>query len=63
MAFRRAVIRTAPQAFTGCKRNAGAKNGHQRTPDVVINEIMYDPVSGDSDDEYVELHNRTTDFR
>ncbi len=42
-------------------KTPGAKNGRQRIPDVVINEIMYDPVSGDSDDEYVELHNRTTD--
>jgi hypothetical protein len=26
---------------------------------VVLNEIMYNPVSGDSADEFVELHNRT----
>ncbi|PYJ03203.1 MAG: hypothetical protein DME25_12935, partial [Verrucomicrobia bacterium] len=26
--------------------------------DIVINEIMYDPISGASEDQYVELHNR-----
>ena len=40
-------------------KTPGAKNGRLRIPDVVINEIMYDSVSGDSNDEYVELHNRT----
>jgi hypothetical protein len=42
-------------------KSPGARNGSLRIPEVVINEIMYNPVSGDSNDEYVELHNRTTD--
>jgi len=42
-------------------KSPGANNGRRRIPEVVINEIMYDPVSGDSADQYVELHNRTTD--
>ncbi len=33
-------------------------NSGPRQRDVVINEIMYHPISGDSDDEYVELYNR-----
>ncbi|HEY0550836.1 MAG TPA: lamin tail domain-containing protein, partial [Verrucomicrobiae bacterium] len=35
----------------------GASNTRQRAPVVVINEIMYDPVTDDSDDEFVELYN------
>jgi hypothetical protein len=36
----------------------GAANAPWRVEDVVINEIMYQPISGDNDDEYVELFNR-----
>ncbi len=36
----------------------GSANGERRIDDVVINEIMYDPISGDNDDEYVELYNQ-----
>lgn len=34
-----------------------ARNSNWRANEVVINELMYSPISGDSDDEYVELHN------
>ncbi len=37
----------------------GAENAPFRVAEVVINEIMYAPISGDSDDEFVELHNRS----
>ncbi len=33
-------------------------NAIPRVNDIVINEIMYNPISGDDDDEYVELHNK-----
>ncbi|MEY2410059.1 MAG: hypothetical protein QOF48_2729 [Verrucomicrobiota bacterium] len=36
----------------------GTNNASFKFTPVVINEIMYDPVSGDSDDEYIELHNQ-----
>jgi len=36
----------------------GAINSPLLIRDVVINEIMYNPISRDSDDEFVELHNR-----
>ncbi len=36
----------------------GSANTARRIDDVVINEIMYDPVSGNNDDEFVELYNQ-----
>jgi hypothetical protein len=38
----------------------GASNGSIRLSDVVINELMYDPISGNDDDQYIELYNRST---
>ncbi len=38
----------------------GTNNAAFRPTDIVISEIMYDPISGDSSDEYVELFNRGT---
>jgi hypothetical protein len=37
---------------------AGFENATYVVSDVVINEILYAPVTGDDDDEFVELHNR-----
>ena len=37
----------------------GAANAPRRLEDIVINEIMFNPISADSDDEYVELYNRS----
>ena len=36
----------------------GKNNLAVLTRDIVINEIMYNPISNDSADEYIELHNR-----
>src|SRR5439155_26613642 len=41
-------------------KTPGAANGAIRLSDIVINEIMYDPISGNDDDQYVELYNRST---
>jgi hypothetical protein len=38
----------------------GTTNAAALRPDIVINELMYDPISGDGDDEYIELYNRGT---
>ncbi len=38
-------------------KTPNAPNAKPTTRQVVINEIMYHPISGDDDDEFVELHN------
>ena len=38
----------------------GAANTARLMRDIVINEIMYAPITGDNDDEFVELYNRGT---
>ena len=38
----------------------GTNNTRLRAPTVVINEVMYHPVSENSDDEFIELYNPTT---
>lgn len=40
-------------------RTPGTNNGAIRLPPVVINEIMYHPISGSDDEQYVEVHNRS----
>ena len=39
-------------------RTLGTSNSGIGIHDIVINETMFDPISGNSDDEYVELYNR-----
>ena len=41
-------------------RTAGTNNSAIWIGDVVINELMYDPISGNDDDQYVELYNKGT---
>jgi hypothetical protein len=39
-------------------RTPGGPNARPRWHDIVINEIMYNPISGDDNDQFVELYNR-----
>jgi len=43
-------------------RTPGTNNAALLIRDIVINEIMYSPISKDSDDEFVELYNRGSNF-
>ena len=61
MAWRWAAGRTARMIFIACNaKTPGAHNAPILISDVVINELMYDPISGNDDDQYVELYNRST---
>ncbi len=41
------------------QRTPGGANSAFQLPTVVINELLYNPISRSSDDEFVELHNRS----
>jgi hypothetical protein len=40
-------------------RTPGGPNARWRVEDIVINEIMYNPISQNDSDEFIELHNRS----
>ena len=49
----------AARSITGWPRpTRGAANSAPMRYAVVISEIMYNPISGHNDDEYVEIYNR-----
>jgi regulation of enolase protein 1 (concanavalin A-like superfamily) len=48
----------APTFHELASRTGGAANAPLLIRDVVINEILYNPISGDGDDEFVELFNK-----
>ena len=50
----------APAYYPLAALTPGTNNSNVLIHDIVINEIMYRPVSGNSDDEYVELYNQGT---
>jgi hypothetical protein len=48
----------APDFHSLVGKTPGAANGKLLIRDIVINEIMYNPISGNKDDEYIELYNK-----
>ena len=49
----------APYFYRLQAKTPGSSNAKVRFSEVVINEIMFNPISGNGDDEFVELYNRT----
>ena len=49
----------SPYFYPLAAQTPGTNNGAQLFSDIVINELMYAPISGDSDDEFIELYNRS----
>jgi len=49
-----------PSFYPLTTRTPGAANSGILIRDVVINEIMYSPISGDNNDQYLELYNKGT---
>lgn len=47
-----------PEWYRLASKTPGASNDAIRQSNVVINELMYAPISGDADDQYVELYNQ-----
>src|SRR5439155_20806351 len=50
----------APTLRALAAKTPGTNNAAFRNSDVVINEIMYRPISLDDDDQFVELYNKGT---
>ncbi len=48
----------APEFYRLTTRTPGTTNSAPRVDDIVINEIMYGPISEEAQDEYVELYNK-----
>ena len=58
VAFGRHRLSTGAQVFVAMHENTpGAANSSPLVGPIVISEIMYNPASGDQDEEYLELHN------
>ncbi len=48
----------SPEFYRLSARTPGSTNAQPLVNDIVINEIMYAPISEESDDEYIELYNK-----
>ena len=50
----------ADDFYTFTTSTPGTNNSSIRVGDIVINELMYDPISGNDDDQYIELYHHGT---
>lgn len=50
----------AAEFYSLASPTPGQGNSDTLIGDIVINELMYDPISGNDDDQYIELYNRGT---
>ena len=50
----------ATEFYPLAARTPGTNNSPVQIGDIVINELMYDPISGNDDDQYIELYNKGT---
>jgi len=51
----------APDFYPLAARTPGTNNSPIWIGDIVINELMYEPISGNDDDQYIELFNKGSD--
>src|SRR5207247_8359595 len=52
----------SPSILALSTKTPGASNSPFRSSDIVINEIMYHPISKEDDDQFVELYNKGTNI-
>ena len=52
----------AKDFYSFTSRTPGTNNSAIVIGDIVINELMYDPISGSDDDQYIELYNKGTNI-
>ena len=48
------------QIYRLSAKTPGTNNATIGISDIVVNELMYHPISGNDDEQFIELHNRTT---
>jgi hypothetical protein len=60
MSFFRSLADGANAFYPLSTRTPGTNNSPILIGDIVLNELMYHPISGDDDDQFIELYNQGT---